>query len=266
MERKKPEILLASFPRSGNTYLRNILFEVYGIYSWNNLRKFYSNAEHIARISKKVDSGRSNEKKLAKLEELKFYGSFPVLKTHELPHEILPYCTPDVKIVYMIRDGRDACVSAAHHRSDLISPGSDYNDNLKQAIEASLGSYFGGWSKNVEDYLKIAHAVIYFEELVKNPIETVETLRGVLDLPEPKIDKLPTFESQRDGMAHFGGAARPQLSDEERDDFNKKFFRKGAVGGWKEEMPEDMQELFWEKHGVTMEKVGYSKDGSFSRP
>jgi hypothetical protein len=166
----------------------------------------------------------------------------------------------------MIRDGRDACVSAAHHRSDLISPGSDYNDNLKQAIEASLGSYFGGWSKNVEDYLKIAHAVIYFEELVKNPIETVETLRGVLDLPEPKIDKLPTFESQRDGMAHFGGAARPQLSDEERDDFNKKFFRKGAVGGWKEEMPEDMQELFWEKHGVTMEKVGYSKDGSFSRP
>lgn len=266
MDRKKPELLLASFPRSGNTYLRNILYEVYGIYSWNNLRKFYKNSEHIARLQRKIESGISNEKKIAKLEELQRFGSFPNLKTHELPQEILPYCTEDVKIIYMIRDGRDACVSAAHHRSDLISPGSDFVDNLKQAINASMGSYFGGWSKNVQEWMEIAHKVIFFEELVNDPIGTTEQFRGLLDLPEPDADKLPTFESQRDGQAHFGGAARPQLSDEEKDNFNKKFFRKGKVGGWKEEMPEEMQELYWEKHGEMSEKLGYLKDGTIKRP
>lgn len=266
MERKKPELLLASFPRSGNTYLRNILYEVYGIYSWNNLRKYYNNAKQYDRLSRKIAEGKSNEKKLAKLAELEQFRKFHNMKTHELPAEILPYCVDDVKIVYMIRDGRDACVSAAHHRCDLIAPGSDFIENLKQAINASMGSYFGGWSKNVEEWLKIAHRVIFFEELVDDPIKVTEQLRGLIDMPEPDTAKVPTFESQREGKAHFGGGARPQLSEEEKDEFNKKFFRKGKVGGWKEEMPEDLQELFWEKHGATMEKVGYMKDGSIKRP
>ena len=129
-----------------------------------------------------------------------------------------------------------------------------------------MGSYFGGWSKNVEAWLKIAHKVIYFEDLVKDPVSVTEQLRGVIEMPEADVSKLPTFESQRDGQAHFGGAARPQLSEEEKEDFNKKFFRKGQVGGWKEEMPEDMHELYWEKHGATSEKLGYLKDGTTNRP
>ena len=229
MERRKPEVLLASFPRSGNTYLRNILFEVYGIYSWNNLRKYYNNLEHLERIKAKIESGGGNEKKLAKLEELKTFSSFPILKTHEMPDEILPYCAPDVKIIYLIRDGRDANVSEAHHRSDLISPGSDFLENLRHSVDATHGSHFGGWSNNVEAWLKIAHEVMFFEELIENPIEETEKLRDMLNLPDPDISKLPTFESQRDGKAHFGGSARPQLSDEEREEFNKKFFRKGMV-------------------------------------
>lgn len=266
MERKKPTLLLASFPRSGNTYLRNILYEVYEIYSWNNLRKFYNSAEHLEKLRRKIEMGRSNEKKLTKLKELEFFNSFPNLKTHEMPAEILPYCAEDVKIVYLIRDGRDACLSSAHHRSDLVSPGSDFNENLKQAIKANMGSYFGGWSKNVNEWMKIAHEVLFFEELIDDPIGQASKLQELLNLPEPKLDNVPTFESQRDGLAHFGGAARPQLSDEEKDEFNKKFFRSGKVGGWKEEMPQDMQELFWELHGETSERLGYMKDGSIVRP
>lgn len=266
MERKKPEVLLASFPRSGNTYLRNILYEVYGIYSWNNLRKFYNNAENIAKLKSRIGMGKNEEQKLKKLAELEQFSNFPIMKTHELPSEILPYCVEDVKMIYMIRDGRDACVSAAHHRSDLIAPGSDYLSNLRDAIEPGTGTYFGGWTKNIEEWMKISHEVIFFEELVKDPIGETERLRELLDLPEPQTDKLPTFESQREGKAYFGGNARPQLSEEEKDDFNKKFFRKGKTGGWKEEMPEELQERFWQLHGDMMEKLGYMKNGSINRP
>lgn len=266
MEQFKPELLLASFPRSGNTYLRNILFDVYGIYSWNNLKKYHNNFESIERLRKKIESGKSNDKKLARLSEMEKLGRSKVMKTHEIPGGVLPYCSNDVKVIYLIRDGRDACVSSAHHRSDIVSPGSDYRTNLIDAINASMGSYFGGWSKNVEEWLKIADKVIFFEELVADPLKVLESLRDTIELPEADASKLPTFESQRHGMAHFGGGARPQLTDAERDEFNKKFFRKGKVGGWKEEMPEDLQQLFWEKHGKTSEKLGYMKDGSMKRP
>jgi hypothetical protein len=63
------------------------------------------------------------------------------------------------------------------------------------------------------------------------------------------------------GGSHFGGKKRQRLSKEEQDKFNQRFFRSGKSGGWKEEMPEEIQEKFWEKYGNIMEKNGYSKDG-----
>lgn len=266
MESKKPDVLLASFPRSGNTYLRNILYDVYGIYSWNNLRKYYNNFDHIDELKKKISRGKSNDKKLNRLAEMEQLASSRVMKTHERPGNILPECSPGVKIIYLIRDGRDACISSAHHRSDIVSPGSDFLGNLRDAILASMGTHFGGWSKNVEEWMEVAHKVIFFEDLVHDPIGTVEQLRDVLPLPEPDVSRLPTFESQREGSSHFGGGARPQLSDEERENFNKKFFRSGKIGGWKDEMPVDIQELYWEKHGSISESIGYMKDGTINRP
>ena len=45
--------------------------------------------------------------------------------------------------VYIIRDGRDALCSMAHHRKDIVAPGSDYYENLKAAVLAEKGTFFG---------------------------------------------------------------------------------------------------------------------------
>ena len=97
-------IFLSSFPRSGNTFLRNILFEVYGLKSG----EFYLDTTHP------LDDD---------------FKTFPIIKTHELPSSLDEF---DVNIpaVYLVRDGRDSVCSMAHHRSDLIAPGSDYRQNL----------------------------------------------------------------------------------------------------------------------------------------
>lgn len=108
-------IWLASFPRSGNTFFRNILYEVYGI----------SSSEYHMEKTKKV---------------IEDFDSFPVIKTHLLPHQ-LPKNLQDLKSVYIIRDGRDALVSLAHHRKDIIAPGSNYYKNLTEAILARGGSF-----------------------------------------------------------------------------------------------------------------------------
>ncbi len=111
-------IWLASFPRSGNTFFRIVLHEVYSI---------PSSSYHLE-PDKPLDPD---------------YYTYPVVKTHLLPDQLKPR-DPNIPSIYLVRDGRDALVSIAHQRSDLVAPGSDFLTNLHMAMIASDGSYFGG--------------------------------------------------------------------------------------------------------------------------
>jgi len=54
------------------------------------------------------------------------------------------------------------------------------------------------------------------------------------------------------------GSAKKFISDKKlQKEQAGKFFRKGKVGGWKEEMSPELEQLFWEIHGDTMTKMGY---------
>lgn len=255
----KPNIILASFPRSGNTFLRNVLYEVYGIYSWNSIDVYNKNTIRLADLTEqKKTNEKLNEQKENRLQELTLKLKFQVVKSHELPSKTLSRCAKNPLIIYLVRDGRDALVSMAHHRKDIVKPGTDFLENLNEAINAPLGTYFGGWSRNVAEWTKIADIVIKFEDFIVDPLKYTESLRSFISLPAPDINKIPTFESQKTGNAHFGGKQRQKFSEEERIIFSKKFFRKGKVGGWKEEMPENVHQFFWKKHGHIMQKMGYS--------
>jgi len=258
----KPNVLLASFPRSGNTFLRNVLYEVYGAYSWNNLEVYEKNLKKFKQLSKKGREGEALSKKQElKRDELRQKFKFKILKSHDLPKKVLPYCAKKTLVVYLVRDGRDALVSMAHHRMDITEPGTEFLPNLKEALKASFGTYFGGWGKNVERWSERADFIFRFEDFIADPIKYTELLRSQLNMPEPIIERLPTFESQKTSHAHFGGNARSNYSEEQRQQFNAKFFRKGQVGSWKEEMPEDIHQMFWKKYGKIMMNMGYSKDG-----
>jgi glycosyltransferase involved in cell wall biosynthesis len=225
-------IWLASFPRSGNTFFRNVLYEVYGIAS-----STYHQEENYP------------------LEP--DYHRFPVVKTHLLPSQLQP-ADPRIKKVYLVREGRDALVSMAHHRKDIVEPGSDYYVNLLEAILAMDGSFFGGWSENVRQWMAVADVVIRFEDLIADPIREVEKLRAVMDLPQPRLDKLPSFQDLKFGKPHYG-AGRKIMDDQQVEEMARKNFRRGKTGSWKDEMPPEMEALFWELHGERMEALGYER-------
>jgi glycosyltransferase involved in cell wall biosynthesis len=235
-------IWLASFPRSGNTFLRNILFEVYGqpssTYHWE--RDYPLDQD---------------------------FDSYPVVKTHLLPADLdSAGFSPDIPAVCLVRDGRDALCSIAHHRSDLIAPGSDYIENLTEAIIADRGSYFGGWSINVEAWLARADLVIRYEDLIADPIAQAERLRQVLDLPPGDPERLPTFAAMKSGVPEYGAGKHQALSDDLKQERAQKFFRRGQAGAWREEMPEELHDLFWSYHGETMARLGYGEDGDIRPP
>jgi glycosyltransferase involved in cell wall biosynthesis len=229
-------IWLASFPRSGNTFFRNVLYEVYGIPS----STFHKDP------SRPLDEN---------------YDKYPVVKTHLLPDQIIPN-DPSIKSVYIIRDGRDALVSLAHHRKDIVEPGTDFYTNLLMAIDAPGGSYFGGWSENVRQWTARADIIIRYEDLIVDPLGQAERLRAIMDLPTPHEEKIPTFKQLKFGQPKYGASIdeKPDLK------LNQLNFRKGKVGSWKEEMPSSYEEFFWARNSREMEKWKYERKTSPEKP
>jgi glycosyltransferase involved in cell wall biosynthesis len=233
-------IWLASYPRSGNTFLRNVLQRAYGVRSGT----FHAETDYP------VD------------EE---YANYSIVKTHLLPGELVPNDC-DIPAIYLVRDGRDCAVSLARYRQQLLDPTSDFEANLAEAIDAADGSYFGGWSKHVLQWTERASLVIRFEDLIRDPISCTEQFRPFLDLPEPDLDKLPTFEDLRCKDHLYGCGLEHGFSEEERRRWREGKFRKGRVGSWVDEMPHAFQIGFYARHGEQLKQMGYWSPANESSP
>lgn len=222
------KVWLASFPRSGNTFFRNILFHVYGIESIENETKY-------------IDPTQVNT----------------FIKTHDLPFLLKTY-SPQDTVIYLVRDGRDSICSVANHRKNLIDVHSDLDKNYEEATKAENGAFFGGWDLNCKFWLKENPILIRFEDLIADPIREFSKIEAAVDLPKPNWENLPTFEKQKNAESRFGNFLKKDPTKSE----SQKFFRQGKVGGWKEELPKELQKLFWSKSRSTMEALGYSIDGA----
>lgn len=226
-------IALVSFPRSGNTFFRNVLHDVYGL---------PSSTFHL-------EHGRDLDEN---------WASYPVIKTHLLPSQLPPEMA-QLKVVYLVRDGRDALVSLAHHRKDIVESGTDFYNNLLEAILSPGGSNFGGWSQNVKAWTERADLVIRFEDLIADPIGQAERLREIIDLPAANPEKLPTFQQLKHGQPTYGAGSGNHFNPA----ITVKNFRRGKTGAWRDEMPAALHELFWRVHGAVMENLEYT-DGQVS--
>jgi hypothetical protein len=218
-------IWLASFPRSGNTYTRNIFKEVFGI-----------------------ESGYDDEVGWRK---------FPVVKTHYLPGQV-EGLSDDDKVIYIIRDGRDCICSLAHHMRDIAGTGDHLIQNMVESTIAAEGSYFGGWSTHAVEWLRRADVVIRYEDLIEDAPKTFDAIDEVVDLPEPDWSRLPGFEKLKHDDNPYGIVREEWKRDP---GIAGKFYRKGKKGSWKEEMPEKVEALFRSIHGEVLENLGYAATG-----
>jgi hypothetical protein len=235
MNTDRSKIILASYPRSGNTYLRNILSRVYGIASTAD-----------GKIKTQINFEASEIR---------------ILKTHQHYKKFRQTFNPYLSI-YLVRDGRDALVSEAHHRKDIIAPGTPFSKTLKESIFAKRGSYFGGWADNVESWIDPAAIFLRYEDLIEQPITVVEQLRKYIKLASANVERLPTFEDMKKGDEDFV-SHQPVLTKEGNlQNRHQLFFRKGVAGGWRQEMDDEQHELFWKYHGHMMQAIGYHKDGT----
>ncbi|WP_417602551.1 sulfotransferase domain-containing protein [Owenweeksia hongkongensis] len=221
-------IWLASFPRSGNTFCRNLFYDVYGLES----------------TSFPIERNSDKSKK------------YRILKTH-VPYENAVGLKDDDLVICLVRDGRDAITSNAKYRKNFIEPRSKLKSNIDHGIVSPRGAHFGGWSKNVNSWIERADLIIRFEELIKDPLHFLKKIEAKTDLPEADYSKIKTFSQLKYGAPRYGSGGQKTKGSTH----SKKFFNKGKVGQWKEVFSGKQHKLFWLFHGEQMKMMGYGKDG-----
>jgi hypothetical protein len=228
-------VWLASYPRSGNTFLRLALRRLYGLPTLSVYDESSSSpdADAIAELT----GGRADSRTL---DELAADAAPHFVKTHELPHDECP-------AMYVVRDGRDALVSYARFQLTYVRPGTDANDAsafdevLRDVVTEDTS--FGGWSANVLAWTRRAAptAVIPFEQLVAEPETRVVSALASLGLP----------------LVPLEAGAVPGFAELQRR--IPGFFRAGRSGAWREVMSDDLHERFWLRHGDAMRALGYER-------
>ena len=231
---------IASYPRSGNTFLRILFKEVYGIDTWEG----YGTESPRQVLQRHKD--KNNNKPL-------------FIKTHDLPQKTeIPYT--DLKAIYLIRDGRDSVVSMAYHRCNIVKPGSDYLFNLLTGVLAPFNTSFGGWSNHVKQWTKYADIIIKFEDLIVDPITQLKRIEQIIDLPAADYSKIPTFEDLKTKKFSLGSGNK-KLNKKQQQKRREKFFREGKVNTWKTKMPKSLLDVFMAKNSKTLKEFGYKELG-----
>ena len=170
-------LFVSSYPRSGNTFLRTVLFQCFNLKSGSVYgNEFHGNIElenYIGYIEHNEDSSITFPE-----------GQLPIIKTHE---ENIPNCPA----IYVIRDGRAATVSLWEFYGRETS--------ISDIIE---GNYrFGKWSDHINSWDPISRPntlLLKYEDILTN-LDSVLLKLGVFLNQDVLNHKLPPRETIADG-------------------------------------------------------------------
>jgi len=271
-------IWLASYPKSGNTWLRAFIAtymrdpaEPIPI---NDLR-YYAFGDGFLDMYEKV-SGRdptsfTNEDiRIWRPRVHRYIGSHPTdtvfVKTHNMVglDGDQPLITPDVTAgaIYAVRNPLDIVDSYAHHfaisQEEAVVDICTHDKVLPGTEGKKLADYVGSWTQNVRTWTQapgLKCHVMRYEDMVARPGPTFRGLVKFLELPiiPKRVQKAIRFTSL-DVLAKQEDTER---FNEARPDARSKFFRKGRVGGWREILTEDQVARIVETHREYMQRFGY---------
>lgn len=273
-------IWLASYPKSGNTWLRaflaNLKSEADVPADINELR-----GGPIASARLLFDEAMGIEASDLTLAEIERYRpavyehmatcseTTMFLKIHDAftrNDAGLPIIsrTATKGAIYLIRNPLDVAVSYAHHMSVPIDRAIKVMAQEKHALVSSkknishqLRQRLLTWSSHVESWVdnsELAVHMMRYEDMVQHPVETFTAAARFADLSTE-----PAAIEQAIAFSSFD-----VLQSQERErGFSEKpagvesFFRKGKVGAWREVLSDQQADQIVQDHSQVMSRFGY---------
>ena len=186
------------------------------------------------------------------------YSTPMFFKSHHLPR-------PDYRrVVYLLRDGRDAMVSYLHFLESTQRRKLDF----MELVTTGATHIPCKWHQHVDSWLRNLHAaemiVIKYEDLVSKPVAQLERFCRFINLDRERSHleaaaEAAQFRNLRAKEARLG-LERPEIWPAD-----KFFFRRGVVGSYKDEMPANVLQAFMSDAAETLQRNGYAVDEFSSR-
>jgi hypothetical protein len=279
---RKGLVWLSSYPRSGNTWTRNFLYNLLSLHQGGEAGRIQNLHEYslwdIAALrfekvlGKKIQSASREEiaaarPKVQKRIVAEATGAV-LVKTHNALVLDRGIPTINMKVtsgaVYIVRNPLDVAISLAHHFDiDIDTAITRMNQpGLETDVhELAVHEVYGSWSENVMSWTRKSHPAIYvmrYEDMLSLPQATFRGLANhlLIQATDEEIDRaieLSAFERAKQQEKQKGYRERPIQS--------LAFFRHGGAGQWREMLTEAQIARLVTVHREQMARFGYVPEG-----
>lgn len=273
-------VWLASYPKSGNTWTRNVLHNLLAgkgegqpinamgkLTTWDIGKKWYEEFlprafEDCTREEVAAVRPKAMRKIAAGAEGLVFVKTHNALVIDRGTPMIEPSVTAGA--VYIVRNPLDVAISYSHHLDTTIDQ-SIHRMGMVGAqnpvTEKSAYEVMGSWSEHVASWTtkpkRFLH-VMRYEDMLGDPEATFGKLAEFLRIKRNrgklrKAIELSSFERLKAQEEEKGFREKPKHSE--------RFFRKGEADQWKDELTEAQIKAIVDTHREQMERFGYVPEG-----
>jgi len=272
----KTLVWLASYPKSGNTWLRaflaNYMIDTDEPVSINDMQKISfgdSALEPIAAIARRdprtLPPQQLAAAREANLERIATDGAAAhFVKTHNAHIRVASHWLIPARLtrqaVYLIRNPLDLVISYADHWGLSFEAAAKQIGSTRNVIPANtrtVTQFLGKWSDHVRGWARTRDfkvLVLRYEDLLDDPMTGFERILRHIEVPiEPNVIeqaiRFSSFESlsSQEAAGGFREKSEPQ----------QRFFRKGTSGQWRDTLPQEVIERIIADHGPTMKHYKY---------
>jgi hypothetical protein len=272
-------IWLASYPKSGNTWVRAFLTSYLAgrpVELGNLVGSLIASDRHVFDDLVGIEAADLTEDEIGRCRP-EVYRRLAALATENLFVKVHDaYRVPgrgdlfpiDVtaSALYLMRNPLDVVVSLSHHKSISLDEavammcGPAILSESVTRLRDQLSQHLQSWSEHVcgwVDAAELTVSVTRYEDLLTEPFTAFARLLEAARVPvvEERLAAAiasSSFEVLRQQERDSGFGERPVGS--------RAFFRQGASGGWRESLSEQQASRVIQAHGKVMHRFGYLDD------
>jgi len=273
-------VWLASYPKSGNTWLRIFLANYLSGQSspvdinaldtspLSDRRDLFDEAlgvESSDLSAEEIDSLRAVafQRLAAQSPSTLFFKVHDAWTLNARGEPLLPAGALS-SAIYVARNPLDLAISAAAHAGSSVEDairrmeredGGAFSDPRHLGVQ--MRQRYLSWSSHVVSWLdqeSIPVHLMRYEDMLEKPTETFRSAVTFLGLPDDEerlalAIRFSSFEGLRRQEETKGFRERPAVAEA--------FFRKGQAGEWRMELSADQVARIIQHHGAVMERLGY---------
>ena len=231
------DVFVASYPRSGSTWLRFLLFET--------LTRDEAGFDNVNRMLPDVGMQAAATALLANRGRL--------IKTHE------SFRPEYRRAIYVVRDVRDVVLSEYAYQKALGRASDSFDDYLTEFLHGTATGY-GSWQEHVRGWIDSPLAargdllVIRYRDLRKDTQSSLEEILGFLGVGVDRKTILNAIRNNEFQKMRVKEDRNPQLG--KSGDESRRFVRKGAVDGWHDQLTGEQLAQIEEKAGKMLVRLG----------